>query len=263
MRRVGLTRRSKSQMAARSAWLCGVLFATCVCFRVAAAPTEPMIVLSAAQLQFAPQVQGTASQAQPVTVSNIGNAGLLISSITINGENSQQFSETHNCPTAPAALAPNAVCEIQVVFRPEMGGDLSAALSVSDNASGSPQSVALRGYANVPAPQVRLSPTVLAFGTQHVGATSRTQVIVLKNTGSAPLNINSAIRIDGAEGSEFRLQPVHQACPDATGELAPNATCSIGIVFAPVSAGAKNAQLVIEDDATGSPHTVELSGSGA
>jgi Abnormal spindle-like microcephaly-assoc'd, ASPM-SPD-2-Hydin len=223
---------------------------------------EPMLTLSLHELKFAAQPQGTASAPQQITLSNIGNAELAIHSITISGENNQQFIETHDCPTAPATLSPNTVCQIQVVFKPLISGDLAATLSVSDNASGSPQTVALEGHSGAPAPAVLLSPVVLAFGTQRVGANSKMQVVLLKNTGSAPLNINSVIRIDGASASEFHFHTVHEPCPETTGEVAPNASCSVGIVFAPVSSGAKNAQLIIEDDAAGSPHTVELSGSG-
>jgi hypothetical protein len=223
---------------------------------------EPMITLSVYQLKFAAQPQGTSSAPKQIALSNIGNAELAIRSISISGENNQQFIETHNCPTSPATLAPNTVCQIQVVFKPLIGGDLSATLNVSDNASGSPHTVVLEGRAGAPAPALVLSPAVLSFGTQRVGANSKMQVVLLRNTGSAPLNINSAIRIDGASASEFHFQTVHQACPETTGELAPDASCSVGIVFAPVSSGPKDAQLIIDDDATGSPHTVELSGSG-
>lgn len=229
---------------------------------LAASPNEPMIVFSVAQVQFAAQAEGTSSEPQTIAVRNAGNTDVTIGSINIEGENSQQFVETHNCPTAPASLSPNRVCQIQVTFQPEVAGDVSATLSVTDNASGSPQSIVLRGHSGTPVPQVMLSPTALSFGSQRVGGPSRVQVVVLTNTGSAKLNINSAIRIDGTARSEFQLQRVHQACPEDSGELAPNAMCSIGVAFTPVSPGAKNAQLIVDDDAAGSPHTVALSGSG-
>jgi hypothetical protein len=139
------------------------------------------------------------------------------------------------------------------------GSALAASHSVS-KLKFTPQSQEPEGQPGAPA--VSLSPVALAFGSQHVGANSKMQVVLLKNTGSGTLNINSAIRIDGSAASEFHLQAVHQPCPETTGEVPPNASCSIGIVFAPVSSGAKKAQLVIEDDAAGSPHAVELSGSG-
>jgi hypothetical protein len=237
-------------------------FALLLAIPLAAAPNEPLIVLSQTEIRFDPQPQGVASTPQTVAVSNTGNAGLTIDTISITGEQSQQFAETHNCPIAPAALPPGGVCQIQVLFQPQIVGDLAAALTISDDASGSPQSVKLYGRAGAPVPQVALSPTNLVFGSRRVGGASTLQVIVLKNTGSATLHIDSAIRIDGASGSEFHLRTVHQPCPEATGELAPNATCSIGVLFSPVSVGTKNAQVVIDDDAAGSPHTVALSGSG-
>ena len=229
---------------------------------LSAAPNEPLIVLSASEVRFDPQPQGVGSPAQTIAVSNRGNAGLTIDTISITGEQSQQFSETHNCPTAPAALSPSAVCQIQVMFQPQIVGDLAATLSIADDASGSPQTVKLYGHAGAPVPQVSLSPTALAFGSRRVGGTSAVQVVVLKNTGSATLHIDSAIRIDGTSSSEFHLRAVHQSCPEATGEVEPNTTCSIGVAFSPVSTGNKIAQVVIDDDAAGSPHTVQLSGSG-
>jgi hypothetical protein len=241
---------------------CSMVFTEWLAFPALGNANEPMIALSAYELQFATQAQGTASAPQAIVVSNVGSASLTIGSIGIAGQNGQQFGETHNCPMAPATLPANAACEIDVIFKPQVSGDLSATLSVSDNASGSPQSVALRGHSGPPVPRILLSPTALSFGSQRVGAASRMQVIVLRNTGSATLNINSAIRIDGSEANEFHFRKVHEACPETSGELAPNASCSIGVVLSPVVAGPKNAQVIIDDDAEGSPHTVALSGSG-
>jgi len=237
--------------------------ATSLAWPLAGTPNEPMIAFSALQVQFGAQAQGTASAPQPIVVSNVGNTGVTINAISIGGENSQQFAQTHDCPTAPAVLAPGGVCKIQVTFQPQVAGDLAATLTVSDNASGSPHSIVLRGRAGAPVPQVQLSPTALSFGSQRVGGPTRVQVVVLKNTGSATLNINSAIRIDRTARDEFRLQRVREACPEASLELAPSASCSIGVAFAPVSPGAKSAQLIVDDDAAGSPHTVALSGSGS
>jgi hypothetical protein len=224
---------------------------------------EPMAVLSQHALKFASQPQGTASAPQEIVLSNIGNAELTIASIAIDGENSAEFAETHNCPATPATLQPNAVCQVEVVFKPKQSGDFSATLTVSDNASGSPHTVALSGTSGAAVAVVGLSPPALAFGNQRVGASSKAMVVMLKNTGSARLAITSAIRIEGPASSEFHLQAVHEACPETSGELAPNASCSVGIVFSPVSEGSKSAQLIIEDDAAGSPHIVTLSGSGS
>ncbi|MGA2096953.1 MAG: choice-of-anchor D domain-containing protein [Candidatus Acidiferrum sp.] len=223
---------------------------------------EPMVLLSSNELKFQAQPQGTGSTPQEVLLTNNGGAELVITSIMIGGENAAEFTETHTCPAAPATLAAGAHCGILVVFKPKADGDLSATLTISDNASGSPHSVSLTGHSGAPAPTVALSPATLAFGSHAVGSSSQVQLIVLSNTGSATLNINSAINITGPGAAEFHLQKISSACPEGTGQLAPNASCSIGVMFVPVSTGPKTAQIIIVDDAAGSPQTVALSGAG-
>jgi Abnormal spindle-like microcephaly-assoc'd, ASPM-SPD-2-Hydin len=224
---------------------------------------EPMVVLSASELKFPAQPQGTTSAPAKVLLTNNGGAELVISSITIGGVNETEFTETHNCPSSPATLAASAHCEILVVFKPKTAGDLSATLNISDNASGSPRSVMLTGQSGPPVPAVALSPVTLAFGNQPVGTASKTLMVVLSNTGSVTLNINTAINITGPAAAEFHLQKINAGCPEGSGQLAPNASCSIGVVFAPLSTGPKSAQVIIVDDAAGSPQTVALSGAGS
>src|SRR5262249_6778861 len=72
--------------------------------------------LSPSILVFNNQVVGTASAAQPVTVSNAGAAAIAISSITATGD----FSESDNCGNGVAA---NSNCTIQVTFKPTTTGN--------------------------------------------------------------------------------------------------------------------------------------------
>jgi hypothetical protein len=80
-----------------------------------------------------------------VTLTNSGTAALSISSIAITGTNASDFAQTNTCPSGLATLAAGASCTISVTFTPSAAGGRTAALSVTDNASGSPQSVALSG----------------------------------------------------------------------------------------------------------------------
>jgi hypothetical protein len=106
------------------------------------------------------------------------------------------------------------------------------------------------------------APASLAFGNQPQGTSSAVRIIVLTNAGSGTLNINSQIRINGPAADEFRIQAVKNGCPSDTGQLAPKTSCEIGVVFAPATLGAKSAQILIIDAAAGSPHSIELSGTG-
>jgi hypothetical protein len=222
---------------------------------------EPLVNLSVNQLSFPAQGQGTASASQLIVLANSGEADLSISGIAIDGENKDDFVQTNNCPVSPGMLAPRSHCEIRVIFAPTVMGSLSAALNVADNASGSPHSVVLKGLSTAPGPVASLAPVSLAFGNQPQGSSSVVRLIVLTNTGSGTLSINSQISINGPAAGEFRIQPVKNGCPSDTGQLAPKTSCEIGVVFAPATLGVKNAQVLIVDDAPGSPHSIELSGT--
>jgi hypothetical protein len=228
---------------------------------VAAQASDPLVTLSAAELKFGTQAQGTSSTPQVIILSNSGQADLTINSITLSGENSGDFLETTTCPASPAVLAAGRSCEIRLVFHPRTNGtDLTATLNISDNAAGSPRSVGLSGTPTVSVPGITLTPANLTFGNQAIGGSSSGRAIVLTNSGSVTLNITSAITMSGPDAAEFRLQRSANACPENSGQLAPRASCEIGVIFAPASAGGKSAQVVIMDDAAGSPHVVTVSG---
>jgi len=260
-----------SELLVQNPWFRRALFRT-VCRWLAATllmaagnaawAAEPRVNLSANQLSFPAQGQGTVSALQLVVLANSGEADLSISGITIDGGNKADFAQTNDCPVSPGMMAPRTRCEIRVLFNPTVMGTLSAALNVADNASGSPQSVSLKGISTAPGPVASFAPASLAFVNQPPGTSSAVRIIVLTNAGSGTLNINSQIRINGPAADEFRIQAVKNGCPSDTGQLAPKTSCEIAVVFAPATLGVKNAQVLIVDDAAGSPHSVELSGTG-
>jgi Galactose oxidase, central domain/Cep192 domain 4 len=106
---------------------------------------SPAASFSPASLTFTSQPIGTTSAPQQVTLTNTGNAALSISSIGLTGTNAGDFAETNNCPVSPATLGAAANCTINVTFTPSLASTETAAISISDNAGGSPQAVALSG----------------------------------------------------------------------------------------------------------------------
>jgi len=102
----------------------------------------PVASLSATSLSFGSQTVDATSAAQTVTLSNTGNATLSITSIAVTGTNARDFAQTSTCGSSVAA---GANCTIAVMFSPSALGTRTAALSISDNASGSPQTVPLSG----------------------------------------------------------------------------------------------------------------------
>lgn len=91
---------------------------------------------------------GTSSPTQSVTLSNTGSASLTISSVTVGGTNPADFAQTNTCGSGVAA---GGNCTINVTFKPTATGSRSASLYISDDASGSPQTLALSGTGVQPA----------------------------------------------------------------------------------------------------------------
>jgi hypothetical protein len=102
----------------------------------------PAVTLNPTSLSFGNQNVGTTSGAKGVQLKNTGNGTLTISSIAISGTNAIDFAQTNNCP---GSLAPGAQCNINVNFSPTGVGTRTASLSVTDNASNSPQPASLTG----------------------------------------------------------------------------------------------------------------------
>ncbi|HXB99915.1 MAG TPA: choice-of-anchor D domain-containing protein [Terriglobales bacterium] len=104
------------------------------------------------------------------------------------------------------------------------------------------------------ATDITVSPTSLAFGTTVVGATSAAKLVTLKNGGTVTLDITS-IATTGA----FNYAAGKTACGTT---LAAGKTCQIEVSFAPTQVGANTGTLTIYDNASNSPQTVTLSGTG-
>ena len=107
-----------------------------------AVTSGPNATLSPTSLAFSAQGIGTTSAAKAVTLKNTGTTRLTITSIAITGINAVEFAQTHNCGSS---LAAGANCTISVTFKPMAGGTRTAAVSLGDNAAGSPQEVTLSG----------------------------------------------------------------------------------------------------------------------
>jgi len=108
------------------------------------------------------------------------------------------------------------------------------------------------------APVVSLSPTSLSFGNQQVNTSSTVRTVTLTNSGNATLTIHS-IALSGPQGGDFRQQ---NTCPHSSGTLAAGASCTIDVTFTPTAEGGRSASLSITDNASGSPQSVALSGTG-
>ena len=109
-----------------------------------------------------------------------------------------------------------------------------------------------------PAPAVSLSATTLTFASQGLGTTSALQTMIVKNVGSSPLVFGSTpVGFTGAGASSFR-----QVNTCASSSVSVGATCFVQISFLPDSAGPLSATVTLADNASNSPQTISVSGTG-
>jgi len=213
----------------------------------------PAVTLTPVSVAFGNQAVNTTSGTQTVTLTNSGAAALTITGIALTGTNPGSFAQTNNCA---ATVAAGASCNIAITFAPTKVASYSAALAVTDNASGSPHTVALSGSGTAaPAPVAVLTPASLSFGSVGIGGTSAAQAATLKNTGNEALSITS-IAIGGANPADFAQTNTCGA------SLAAGASCAINVTFTPASVASFSATVTVTDNATGSAHQVALTGTG-
>ena len=220
----------------------------------------PAVNLSATSLTFPGTLVKTPAATQSVTLNNTGKATLMLGSgntpgISITGTGAASFAQSNNCG---ASVAASGSCSITVTFTPAATGSLAAEVSIADNATGSTQSVGLAGTGTAPA--VSLAPATLTFTGTLVGTAAKTQAITLSNTGTAALTLGSGntpgVSITGTGASSY-LQT--NTCGAS---VAAGSKCTITVTFAPAASGSLMAKVSVADNATGSPQSISLTGTG-
>jgi hypothetical protein len=219
----------------------------------------PEVTFFPASLTFATQAEGTTSAAQNVNLTNNGLGNLTISSIVLTGTDSGNYAiVSNNCP---ATLAAGFSCNIAITFSPiAIGSGLTASLTVTDNATGSPQSVPITGTGKAGAlPTVTLTPASLAFPNVALNTTSKPQVVTVKNTGAAALTFGSAaIGITGTVPSDFSQTNTCNATSVAIG-----GTCTISVSFTPSTLENQTGTVTLADNAANTPQSVPITANGA
>jgi hypothetical protein len=108
--------------------------------KFAYAPTQstPFVSLNPTSLSFPNQASGSSSAALGVALTNNGSGTMSSIAISASGD----YSETDNCGTS---LISAASCTINVTFSPTALGTRTGTLTITSNASSSPDTVSLSG----------------------------------------------------------------------------------------------------------------------
>jgi hypothetical protein len=166
------------------------------------------------------------------------------------------FGGTGTCATG-IAYSQGTSCTVSAVFKPKTTGTRSGTLTIPSNASSTPMVVSLSGTGTSPSqPALSLSTTSLTFASQKVGTRSTTQIVTLKNTGTAALRFPAGFNMTGdfAFGGSGTCQ--------VNVNYAPGAGCTASVVFKPAASGVRSGSLGILSNASSTPVVVKLSGTG-
>ena len=206
--------------------------------------------LTPASLTFAAQPVGTFSTVHLATLKNTGSGTLKIISIGRSGD----FYEGNNCPNT---LLPGASCMLSVTFTPTSPGARVAAVTIFDNAPGSPHKLPLSGTGSGTGSIVlQLSPPSLSFGSVAVGATSASQMVTLTNTGTVAASFLDPFGF-ATSGSDWRY--FHKD-PHCGLSLAPGKSCTASVFFKLLATGTRTGFFLVRQGAASV--SIPLSGTG-
>src|SRR6185437_7319471 len=195
-----------------------------------------------------------------VTVGNNASQTLTATSVggTVNYTGTQPTitgNSDFTLTSQPCTGAISTHCDPVVKFTPTGSGLETATVTFTDDATGSPQTVAVSGTGVPATPTLSVSPASVNFGSVLVHTTSSSGPIVL-TIASGPVTFTGTPSLSGANAADFAL-----ASNTCSGTVSA-ASCQTVVSFTPSLVAAESATLTYVDNATGSPQTVSLSGTG-
>jgi hypothetical protein len=187
------------------------------------------------------------TNSQTITLTNGGTANLKISQGSVSGNG---FKITGL--STPLTLTPGSNATFNAVFTPTGAGKVTGSISLANDAPSSPYTIALSGTGVAGTQLLSFNVSSLSFGKVNVGSNTSLSA-TLTNTGNSNVSISSA----NTTGAGFTVSGV------SSGEsLSPNQSIPVTVQFAPSAAGAVNGNLTIVSNATDSPTSISLSGTG-
>ncbi len=168
---------------------------------VAGTAANPSLAYAPASLKFGSQAISTSSAPQTVTLTNTSVVAAAIASVTASGP----FAAASQCG---ASIAAAATCPIAVTFIPTTAGQQTGSLTISSNAAGSPQIIALAGT----------GVAALSFATQAGGSASAT--VESGSTATYALVLAAAPGFSGTAALACGGEPANAACTITPSSLA-------------------------------------------
>lgn len=184
------------------------------------------------------------SSSQNVTITNSGNTSLTISQVTVSAKD---FSVSGLSTPVTLTAGQNAV--MGVAFSPTASENVTGNITVATS-QGANAVIPVSGTGVQPA--LTITPASVSFGNVTVGSPS-TQTVQLTNSGTGTLTISQM----SVTGSGFSLGTVTLPINLTSGQ-----STTFNVQFAPTAATASSGSVSIVSNASTSPNSIALSGTG-
>ena len=208
---------------------------------------QAQVAASPSSAAFGTVADGT-TDSQQITLTNTGNATLTFSQVTVAGAG---FGQTGL--STSTTIGAGATARFNATFDPSTADAATGSITLLTNGAPASLVIGLSGTGQAASLQLSASPTALPFGNV-LDQSSSQKTISVTNNG------NSNVTVSGVTvtGTGFTISGLANGTV-----LTPGQSVPLTVTFAPTSGGAvSGASISIASNATNSPVTVSLSGTG-
>jgi hypothetical protein len=219
------------------------------------AVATPNLVAAPNLVAFGNQNVSTTSTQHTVTTTNngTGNATLATPHYSFS-PNLTDYPRVGGSCLDGQTILPGGSCTDIYVFTPVAVGSRNTTLTIAGSGSTNSPTVIFTGTGtSTTVPLVTLGPRNVDFGNVGVGGSSPLTSFTLTNSGTASLSITSIT----SNSLRFPISSNFCSAP-----LAPGTSCTFQDSFMPITVGTLNAQISVVTNATSSPDTITLTGTG-
>ena len=219
--------------------------------------SEPSVYFSVRNITFQPAPVGTIDVPQFVAVVNGGESPLHIFSLNVIGPNAADFSLIAPAGCTAAPINPGAFCSFEVGFAPSIAMPEGAAVSISDDAPGTPQALELVGQGGPGSQPLAVPvPAGYDFGSIATGKTSIPATITLLNKGIGLLQI-AGVTLAGPNKLQFDSTFPANTCV-AGASVPASSSCVLSVTFSSTTSGTFHAELDFVDNSGGIPGATQV-----
>lgn len=207
---------------------------------------QPALTITPSSASFGNVTVGSPAT-QTVRLANSGTATLTVSQVAVAGSG---FS--HETLSLPIDLASGQTTDFNVEFNPTAAGAAIGSVTIVSNAPDSPAIIGLSGTGVAATQTLAFSTTSLSFGNVDTGSSSN-QNITITNSGNTSVTISQV----SESGTAFTLTGAATPVTLTAGQK-----MTFGVEFSPTNTGSDTGKVTVTSNATGSPVTISLSGTG-